>query len=184
MSVMSKHLANDLSFKLTEKTKAEASLVEKEYQRIVTEICESQVPEEIMKAFKSHCEYIETSSTAYLDSNGFSNTTVRLTRQVPAKTSSYIYPKLNNAIADKIMSAKKKSDKAYADYVDLKDEVYNMLLALRTYNNIRKELPEAAPYLPPPMSNALVINIAPLRRKLAKQLPDAPKNNMAVLVKK
>lgn len=50
--------------------------------------------------------------------------------------------------------------------------------ALKTHKNIAENLPEAVPFLPPPMSNALVVNFSSLQKKLNKQ-PEVSKQVVA-----
>lgn len=70
------------------------------------------------------------------------------------------------------MKIKRELEKAEQEYKQLFSETENALLALKTQKNIRENLPEAIPFLPPPISNSLVVNFASLQKKLNKQ-PDA-----------
>lgn len=76
---------------------------------------------------------------------------------------------LTDAIATKLTKAKRKWEKAYADCQELKKETEQALINLRTFKNIRENIPEAGPFLPPPMSNSLVVNVESLNKKLAHQ---------------
>jgi hypothetical protein len=67
------------------------------------------------------------------------------------------------------MKVKRKKEKAKEDYKNLVTETEAALYALKTAKNVRENLPEAAVYLPPPMSNALIVNFNTLQKKLNKQ---------------
>lgn len=171
MAVLSKMVVEQIAKKMTEKSKKYVESVEKELEKLVTEIYMEQVPADVMRVFKTNCEYIETTQTLYLNGHGFNRESIKMSKQLPAK-SSYSQPlPLNAAIADRIMKVKRKKEKAVEDYKTLVSETESALYALKTAKNIRENLPEAVPYLPPPMSNALVVNFNSLQKKLNKQ-PD------------
>lgn len=169
MSVLSKVVIEQIAEKMTEKSKKYSELVYKELKELVTEIYESQVPEPVMKVFKTHCDYIETCSSIELDGHGFNRETITLTKQLPATSTYRQKLHLTATIADKIIKAKRKREKAKEDYENLLRETQSALSALKTYKNVRENLPEAVPYLPPPMSNALVVNFNSLQKRLNKQ---------------
>ena len=169
MGQLSKQVIEQIAVKMTEKSKKYAEAMEKELKEVVTEIYQDQVPAEVMKVFKTHCEYIETAQSLYLDGHGFNRENLTMTKQLPA-TSSYSQKlKLTAPIADRILKAKRKYDQAKKDYKSLVEEIENALFALKTHKNVRENLPEAAVYLPPPMSNALVVSFDSLQKKIRKQ---------------
>lgn len=169
MATLSKLVIESIASKMTEKSKKYADKLKKDYQELVTTYLEAQVPEEVKKCFKTHSEYVETTSTAYLDGHGFNRESVSLNRQVPATTSYHTNLNLTASIADKVMKAKRKYTKAKEDYKQLVQETEAALFALKTHKNIRENLPEAIPFLPPPMSNSLIVNFDSLRKTLNKQ---------------
>lgn len=169
MGQLSKLVIEQISAKMTEKSKKYAEALDKELQILVTEIYEEQIPDEIKKAFKTHCEYIETCQSLYLDGHGFNRESLSMTKQMPAKSSYNQKLNLTAKIADRILTLKRKRDKAKEDYKNLKLETESAMFALKTHKNVRENLPEAAPYLPPPMSNALVVSFDSLKKKIANQ---------------
>lgn len=169
MATLSKMVIENIASKMTEKSKKYAEKLKKDYQDLVTLLFEAQVPEEVKKCFKTHSEYIETTSSVYLDGHGFNRESVSLNKQVPAITNSRASMALTSAIADKIMKAKRKYEKAKEEYKQLYSETEAALFALKTHKNIKENLPEAMPYLPPPMSNSLIVNFDSLQKRLNKQ---------------
>lgn len=169
MAVLSKMAVQNIAEKMTKKSKDYHAKLEQELRNLLTEIYEEQIPEDVKKVFKKHPEYIETCTSVYLDGHGFNRETLRMSKSLPA-TSSYHQPlKLTSAIADRIKKVKNKCEKAEEDYEKLVQETQSALLALKTQKNIRENLPEAVPFLPPPMSNALVVNFTSLQKKLNSQ---------------
>lgn len=169
MATLSKTVIESIAQRLTEKSKKHSEMLLKEYKEAVTIAFEAQVPDEVKKCFRHYSEYVETTNSVYLDGHGFNRESLTLTRQVPATTSYSAHLELTATIADKLLKAKRKWEKARDEYKQLYQETESALLALKTHKNIEENLPEAAPYLPPPMSNSLVVNFTSLKRKLHKQ---------------
>lgn len=178
MAVLSKMAIEQIAQKMTEKSKKYSDQILKEYQVLATEIYETQIPDEVKKCFKNHSAYIETTQTLYLDGHGFNRDSVGMIKQMPATTAYNQHLNLTAAISDKLIKAKRKWEKAKEDYKTLVEETQSALYALKTAKNIRENLPEAIPYLPPPMSNALVVNFNALQKKLNKQ-PEVKKETVS-----
>lgn len=169
MAVLSKTVIESIAEKMTEKSRKYADSVNNELKELVTAIYEDQLPAAVKNLFKTHSEYLETTQSVFLDGNGFNREVITMTKRLPSTTSYNQKLSLTAAIADKIMKAKRKKEKADEDYRQLVQETGSALYALKTYKNIKENLPEAIPFLPPPMSNALVVNFAGLQKKLGKQ---------------
>lgn len=167
MSKISNELAKQIAIKLTEKSRIVADKFHVEYRELVTELYEEQTPQEVKAALKKFPDWIYTSGSVKLNGNGFNFEWVSTTRNIVSNGNNLL--NLTSKIADKITAAKRKWEKAKKQYECLKDETKQALLALKTTNNIRKEIPIAAPMLPPPMSNALVCNFDSLKRRLINQ---------------
>ena len=174
MSVISKDLANKISFRLTEKSKAVTDSLYENFRLLVVEAYKDTIPGEVMSLFKKLPEYIETTDIVRIEGSGFSRQWVSINGQLPGDGNF----KFTGKVAEKLMSAKRKHEDSQKKYNELRRETESALLALKTHANIRKELPAAIPFLPPPMSNALVCNFQSLNKKLNKQ-PEI-KNELAV----
>lgn len=173
MSVISKELAKKIATKLTEKSKNHLNSLRTDYTELVTIAYEATVPKNIMDLFIKDKTYFDDTSSISFNGHGFNYEQVTSTRRVPSNYSGYhCNLELTPKVAEKLIKAKQRWEKAAKSYKTLFDETEQALLSLKTYNNIRKELPEAAPYLPPPLSNALVVNFTSLKSRLNKQ-PEA-----------
>lgn len=173
MSRISNDLAGQIATKITEKSRLASEKAHLEYREAVTQLYEEQTPADVIKCKKNHPDWFYERGAVSFSGHGFSWENVATTRQVIANGGTYANLHLTAKIADKLMTSKRKWDKASKAYKELKDETKQALLTLKTFNNIRKELPEAAPMLPPPLSNALVVNFTSLKSRLNKQ-PDIP----------
>ena len=168
MSRISQELAQSIAYKLTEKSRIACDKLHVYFREFVTCLYEEQTPEEVKKCLKNHPDWIQTNSTIRLDGHGFRWEYVTSTRPV-IQTDKDNKLEMTAKVADKISSLKNKWEKSKKVYEELKAEAKQALLSLRTFNNIRKELPQAAPMLPPPISNALVVNFNSLKNRLNKQ---------------
>lgn len=169
MSRITIELAGHIATKLTEKSRLAFENMKEEYREYITQAYEEQTPKEAKMLLKSHPEWIQTKMEIKLDGHGFDWHYIKPTRPVIMNNYNSPILKLNAKLAAQIQAVKTKVDKAEDKYKGLKDESKQALLTLRTFNNIRKELPEAAPYLPPPMSNALVVNFDSLKKRIQNQ---------------
>lgn len=172
MSTLSKTVIRSIAQKMTQKSSKNLDYLRLQLSKITTDIYEQSLPDDLKKLFKKHCDYFNTSSYVYLDGHGFNRESIRLTKQLPSISDYRNEFKINANQADKIMKIKRELEKAEQEYKQLFSETENALLALKTQKNIRENLPEAIPFLPPPISNSLVVNFASLQKKLNKQ-PDA-----------
>jgi hypothetical protein len=179
MSVISKDLARKIAIKLTEKTSILVDNLKVSYQEFVTTEYEKQIPDEVKKCFQKHPDWFNCTSYIYFRGNGFNHENITGTRRVICNSTTSAHLTLTSIIADKIMSIKRKHESEKDKYENLLEETTQALLALKTYNNIRKELPQAIPYLPPPMSNALICNFDSLKNKLNKQ-PEVKKSTTII----
>ena len=178
MSRISQDLAGQIAFKLTEKSRVSTEKLHLAFREAATLLYEEQTPKEIKEAFKKHSAWIQTRSCVVFEGHGFTWTRLSTTRPVIQNTSGEAKLTLNSKSADKLTTASRKWEKAKKDYEDLKSQTKTALLTLKSYSNIKKEIPLAAPMLPPPMSNALVCSFDDLNKKLQKQPED--KNELTV----
>lgn len=178
MSVISKDLARQIATKLTEKSRIAAEKLHVEYRELVTHSYEEQTPTEVKSLFKKFADWFYTRGSIRLNGHGFNYEYISSTRNVICNSNNECNLLLTAKVAEKLVSAKRKWEKAKKVYEELKEESKQALLTLKTFNNIRKEIPAAASMLPPPMSNALVVNFESLKKRL-----DAQKETEKQLIK-
>lgn len=174
MATLSKMVIENIASRMTEQAKNHSNFLNKEYKELATEMYEASLPKEVFNLFKTDCEYMKTTSSIQLDGNGFNRESISLSKCLPAKSGYGHGIKFTAANCEKLIKAKRKYEKAKEDYDLLLRETQSALAALKTERNIRENLPEAIPFLPPPMSNSLVVNFKSLQKKLNSQ-PESPK---------
>jgi hypothetical protein len=169
MSRISNELAQSIAFKLTVPTQNEVEKLHGDFRNLVWTIYDSQTPKEVKELAKKFPDYFEPQTSVKLHGHGFNWEYVGTEKQMLPNNSGSCIMNMNKENSSKLFTAKNKWEKAKKKYEDLKRETKGALLALKTFNNIRKEIPNAAQYLPPPMSNALVCNFTSLNKKLQSQ---------------
>lgn len=166
---ITKDLANQIAFKLTEKSRLVVEAEKIAYQTLVTELYEKETPTAVRECFAKHPEWFSTRSNISFSGHGFRWESIKSIRRVIPNIEGDARLTLTQKIADQLHKAQQKFEKADKFYKDLKQETETALVNLGTYKRIEENIPEAKKYLPPPMSNALVVNMDSLNKKLAKQ---------------
>jgi hypothetical protein len=166
---ISQTTAEQISYKLTEKSRIAADELHKEFRELITVLYEEETPEAIKKAFSEYPDWFYTRSNIEFTGHGFRWESIAPTRPVICNKDNHAHLTLTAKISEKISKAKTRYDKANQEYKALRKETETALLNLRTSNNIKENIPAAIPFLPPPMSNALVVNVDSLNKKLNRQ---------------
>jgi hypothetical protein len=162
-------LATQVAFKLTEKSKIAADNFKKEYEKLVTELYEAQTPQLVKDAYAKHREWFYRRSCVLFSGHGFQWEQANTQYPIICNNGTSASLQLTDKIAEKIMKAKRKYDKANDEYKQLKSETENALLALKSFKNIKQHFPDAVNFLPAETSTALVVNFDSLKDKLNRQ---------------
>jgi len=174
MSKLSKQVIESIAEKMTAQTEKAVKQLETDYKELVTSLYEQQIPQAVKTFAKQYPLWIHFINSVKLDGHGFNWEYVSTTRPVIKPETGHSLLNLDAKIAAKIKTTYNKWVDAKKQYKLLVAETVQALSALGTHNRIKENLPEAAPYLPPPMSNALVVNFGSLQKKLKAQ-PDTKK---------
>jgi Mg2+ and Co2+ transporter CorA len=171
MATLSKQVLDNIAARMTEKSKKYVEQLRKDYEQLATDLYDSKTPDKVKEFCKQHREYVEMTGSLRLVGPGFNHECVSSTKRVVSNTASSYSANLNltEKQAEKLVEAKRKWEKARDAYRTLVQETEAALLTLKTHKNIKENLPEASRYLPPPMSNALVVNFDSLKKRLEKQ---------------
>lgn len=168
---ISKDLARQISFKLTDKGRAKVEKLKKEWQKAVTAAYIKQVPEKILKIKAQFPEWFATGESITLNGHGFSWTHVTATERVIEDKDGYARLNLDAKLAGELKSLQNAWQAAKEAIEKLQTETENTILALGTYKQITEKFPGAAQYLPNvgPKSMALIPNLDGLKAKLQNQ---------------
>lgn len=166
---ISQDLAQQIAYKLTQGSRDNADSFRVEYRELATAFYEQQTPKEVIAMKDLHPDYFQTRQRVDFAGHGFRYEQVTSTRSVICNAGQTANLALTPKIADKLTKAKAKWEKADKECQALKAETETALLNLRTFARISENIPAAIPFLPPPMSNALVVNVDSLNKKLKHQ---------------
>lgn len=168
---ISKDLARQISFKLTDKGRAKVDKLKKEWEAAVTAAYIQQIPQKIIKTKAQFPEWFNITGTIYLEGYGFSWTNVSATTQVIKDKNGNAKIKLDPKLAAELKKIQTAWHDAKEGNEKLQVETENTILALGTYKQITERFPDAAQYLPNvgPKSMALIPNLDGLKAKLQKQ---------------
>ena len=174
MAKLSNQTIEAIAEKMTSKTLTAVNQLKKDYEELVTSLYEEQIPQAVKTFAKQHSGFIHFGRTIRLDGNGFRWEHITATRPIIEDDCGNAKLDMDGKMAEKIKKAMHKHTDANDAYKKLVLETKQALSALGTHNRIKENLPEAIPFLPPPMSNALVVNFTALQKKLKAQ-PDTKK---------
>lgn len=174
MAKLSKITIEGIAQKMTASTLAAVEQLKKDYEEFVTFLYEEQIPSAVKTFAKQHSGYLHWTRSVKLDGLGFHWEYIHTTRPVIQDEHGMAQLNMDIKMAEKIKKAMNKHEDAYKAYKTMLSETKQALAALGTHNRIKENLPEAIPFLPPPMSNSLVVNFDSLKKKLKAQ-PDTKK---------
>jgi hypothetical protein len=169
MSRISQDVAGQIATKITQKSRDVVSALRKEYESAVKEAYVSQIPDEVQDTFKRHSEWFSTNNQVKLHGHGFNWEWVSFEGAVICNHHRECLLKMDDKLGTALMKYKRAWEKAKADCEELRSEALQALLSLKTYKNIRENMPAAIPFLPPPITNALIVNVDTINKKLAHQ---------------
>ncbi len=166
---ISKELAEKIAYKMTLVTYEKVKELKEAFCYAVTELYKKEIPAEVAELFKKYPSYVNTNSQIRLNGNGWNYEHVNLAENVPSDNNGYDTLVPTSKQSDALKKLKHQYEDAQKAYKKLLSDTENALLMLRTFARIKEQLPEAEKYLPPPMSNALVVNFENLQDRLKKQ---------------
>jgi len=163
MSIITKVIASEVAIKLTAKKQEEINLLRTELREEFESIYLKTIPSEVLKCYEKFPNYFEARNEVSVSGNGFNYQRLFFTKKLPTSSSHYLpnsvdcesLLKKENAIQDKSKEISK-----------LRTDIEVALFSLRSYKRIIEQFPEAEPFLPEKISNALAINISDIQSKL------------------
>jgi predicted ribosome quality control (RQC) complex YloA/Tae2 family protein len=165
---MTRDNARVIANKMTvEKLKAIIAL-KKEISSAVTEAYAKSLPKAVVETFNKYPSYFTNSKTSTVTpvGTGLYNKYFIMERELPY-TSTYRAPfQVSDTFAQMLSKKSNELDKMEAAYEKLKKDIEVALCTLKTHKRILEQFPEAAKYLPEPMTKALSINVADIRKRL------------------
>lgn len=163
MTRITKNLAAVIAEKLTAKKKIEIDKIRDELKTYLYNYFEKETPVEILKQFKKTPQYFKSENCIQLCGNGFNYDSFNFTKSLPL-ANTRINP--SDALAKGVSTLYRKINEKDKEYRNLRIEIEIALTNLRTFNNARKEFPEAAILLPKEGTTEVAINIIDIQKQL------------------
>lgn len=165
---ITKRLAEEISRKLVQVKYDEISKLEEETREIASTLALEKIPKEVMEISKGKFKnYLQYQSHVNLIGSGFNHDWIHTKEEYPSIRNQAITIDVGDReIGKRLISLWNIIEKESAKVDLLRLDLTNTLLGLRTFDNIVKELPEAAEYLPAKQNTSLVINIESIRDRL------------------
>ncbi|HYH13984.1 MAG TPA: hypothetical protein VD794_02120 [Flavisolibacter sp.] len=165
MSRITKTIAEQVAIKLTEKKSYHLEVLKAQLEDLATNIKIGYIPTDVLKAYRKNSKYFKSCTSEYFRGPGLGHyESFRYNQSLP-HTSEGV--KVNELEAQSLIQQRDKIEDLQNTINKIKLDVENALLALRTYNNVEKEFPEAFEHLPSRTTTALSININDVRKQLA-----------------
>ena len=164
MSVISQKVAENIAAKMTEKLSKEIEQNRVNLKSVTTTVIKSYIPKDILAFFKKRPNYVHRRSSFYFSCHGLEG--YYACDLLPEDTFT-----LTAVDAKKIYDAELIMKKNQEKLKQLKIEIAQTLLALKTYNNIKLKFKEASKFLPAQQTMALVVNVDAVRDKMKNYLP-------------
>ena len=164
MANLTKTQAEEIAVAMTAKERVKFNALQAQVREAVAEAYLNHLPDEVVVLFRSRPQYVNTTGSLRIDGNGFNNEYYRLFRTVPQGESNLFLPKPGEA---KILrEAIDRVATEEAKLKELKRDIYNALITLKTVKRISEQLPEAIPFLNIKTSTAITLNLSDLRKRL------------------
>lgn len=164
MSRITKEIASYVAKELLKEKQEKIDKLKQERKDFSTDVIERSIPIEILSAFRDYPQYFKTTQTPTFRGEGLGWESYTVNSKFPASGNSI---EISENTASKLVRYNDRISDLQRRYDDLFNQVEQSLIALRTYNNIEKEFPEAFKLLPARTSTAIMVNISDIRKQLA-----------------
>lgn len=171
MPVISRERARQIALSLFSTQKKKIEDLESDMNDLLVKEYESLIPPAVMESFKKHPDWIQSDSQSWLSCPGIGRSLkVNFKKQLPQPASSRVGNKtIRKPAADKIQEMDRALSKLRETYKKNISEAEETMVALKTYNKITEQLPEAKKFLQDPTKLAIVVNADKVRRAIKEQ---------------
>lgn len=168
MGKISQEEARKMSLKIVEPINKKIQEVDKEIKELLTGYYQEAIPQEVMKMWKKHSNYMKSVSGVYPKGQGITGNNSQPIEGLPS-TSNYTSAfELSKEQASSYLKLKDKRDELKGKYEQTFKEIEATILTLGTHKRVEEQLPEAVPFFSqaPKQNNQLMIQLAPVREKV------------------
>lgn len=168
MSRITMELAEKIAKVLSKKQNERWKSKESEISTFIRDCYMKDIPEGVKTFFSAFPKWAETTSYIYVHATGNGRFGISVD-YAPNVTGRSACITLNKTESDKLSKLRNEEEKFKKEWEQLKTDIYNALLQLRTFKNIEEKFPEAAKYFPVKSDSNLLpaLNIDKIRKALA-----------------
>lgn len=168
MGKISQDSAYNVSTKIVEPIHKKITEVNKEINKLLTGIYRETIPQDVMKFWSKHSNYMSSCGSVYPKGVGISS---RGGESIESSPGTGGYSKdldLTKEQASTYTKLTDKRDDLKTKYNDTRKEIEATILALGTHKNVAEQMPEALQFFPEGVkeNKMLMIQLAPVREKV------------------
>lgn len=170
MSIVTQKIARSVARKLSEGALLEYEKARYEFKTLIFKEYINTIPTEISKADKTNPEYFQHTSIIKVIGSGFNHDDVNTPDIVPVINNSgnyYCILSISEEASEKAQKLRSKYTKLEGRYKQLRENIYQSLISLRTYKRVEEYLPEAVQFLPEIKKLEITLNFGDLRKEIS-----------------
>lgn len=163
MSRITKLIAEEVSEKLVQKKQTELNNHNQQIKDYVTKVILNHTPKDVLLLSKTEPKYFRMTKQFRFNCNDFKWEYFSTNHSIPSNDEHY---NITETESKQIFKLIQKRDKLRKELRNLKDEIYQALINLKTFKRVQEEFPEASSFLPSKTNTSLVVNIDNIRKQL------------------
>lgn len=158
--------AESVAIKMTEKKQKEIDKVDKELSEYGYQLAKSLVKKDVMDFFAKHPEYTLSAEKISVTGVGMSWETIYFVGKRIPMVNPGTCKSVTNEQAKHIVSLMNKKNDLKKEKAKLFKDIEVALLSLGTYNKVKEQFKEAAPFLPFKQKSEIVVNLNDIRKRI------------------
>lgn len=160
---ITKQIAENIAEKLTEKKVKNLEDQKQKIKDLVTELIREKTPNEVVLLSKKQPSFFTITDIFRFDTEDFKWEYFQSNEKFPTTENHYEITKEENK---KLFNLLQKREKIKNEIRQLRKEIEQALINLKTFKRVETEFPEAFKFLPKNGSTALVVNVDHIRKQL------------------
>lgn len=158
--------AASIALKLTEKKTAQLKKLKTEISQLGYDVLKGQTNKSVFEFYERFPNYFKKIDCINITGKGLNHQRINLPKSLPCTETYNKTVLVDDKNAAKLSALFNQEETIEKEINKLKTDIEVALLSLVTYAKITSEFKEAVPFLPFKEKNALVVNIADIRKKL------------------
>ena len=166
---VTKQIAREVAIKLLKPKQDELKAIKDKLGIEAYKIIKSKIPHKVLLGFDYNKEYFKHSRNIQVRGYGFNFEWIEILYVLPYQNTAAT--ELNQDEANILMPLWNQKNDKLEEIENLRTDLENAILTLRTYARIKEQLPEAYELLPDKTSTAISINLESIKTRLHGSKP-------------